>query len=165
MLQGIRFEVTDKSSETAARLGRLHTPHGEVETPVFMPVGTQATVKAISQEELHEIGFPIILANAYHLYLRPGHELVRKAGGIHRFMNWDGAVLTDSGGYQVFSLSDLRRVGDEGVVFKSFLDGSEHEFTPERVMEVQNVIGSDIAMAFDECPPYPCSYEYAREAA
>jgi queuine tRNA-ribosyltransferase len=159
-----RFEVLAKSSETAARLGRLYTPHAVVETPVFMPVGTQATVKAMSQEELREMGFTIILANTYHLYLRPGHELIERAGGLHRFMSWDRAILIDSGGFQVFSLADLRRVGDEGVVFKSYIDGSEHEFTPERVMEIEGAVGADIAMAFDECPPYPCSYEYAREA-
>lgn len=118
----------------------------------------------MSQEELRELGFDIILANAYHLYLRPGHEVIRGAGGLHRFMNWDRVLLVDSGGYQVFSLSDLRRIGEEGVVFKSFIDGSEHFFTPERVMEIEGATGADIAMAFDECPPYPCTYEYAREA-
>ena len=158
------FEVTKKSTETAARLGRLHTPHGVIETPVFMPVGTQATVKAVSQEELRDLGYDIILANAYHLCLRPGHELIKRAGGLHRFMSWDRAIISDSGGYQVFSLSDLRRIGDEGVVFKSYIDGSEHVFTPERVMEIEGAIGADIAMALDECPPYPCTHEYAREA-
>lgn len=163
-LQTTQFEIISKSSKTSARLGRLHTSRAVIETPVFMPVGTQATVKAVSQEELCEMGFELILANTYHLYLRPGHELIRKAGGLHRFMNWDGPILTDSGGYQVFSLSDLRRIGDDGVVFKSHIDGSEHKFTPEGVMEIQSAIGSDIAMAFDECPPYPCSYEAAKEA-
>ena len=162
--RGIGFEVIGKHTETAARLGRLRTPHGVVETPVFMPVGTQATVKAISQEELREMDFQIVLANTYHLYLRPGHELIAKAGGIHRFMSWDRAILTDSGGYQVFSLRDLQRIGDNGIVFKSYIDGSEHVFDPERVMEIQHVMGADIAMAFDECPPYPCTHEYAKEA-
>ena len=162
--RGIRFEITGRSSETAARTGILRTPHGDVETPVFMPVGTQATVKAISQEELRELGLRIILGNTYHLYLRPGHELIRRAGGLHGFMGWDRAILTDSGGFQVFSLRDLRHVGDDGVIFKSYIDGSEHEFTPERVLEIEDAFGSDIAMAFDECPPYPSTYEHVREA-
>jgi queuine tRNA-ribosyltransferase len=159
-----RFEVVHRSTQTAARIGRLYTAHGVVETPVFMPVGTQATVKAMSQEELRDLGFSIILGNTYHLYLRPGHELIRKAGGLHQFMSWDRAILTDSGGFQVFSLSGLRRVGDEGVIFKSYIDGSEHEFTPERVMEIQEAIGADIVMAFDECPPYQATYEYVKTA-
>ncbi|HEY3298183.1 MAG TPA: tRNA guanosine(34) transglycosylase Tgt [Armatimonadota bacterium] len=158
------FEITGKSSETAARLGRLHTPHAVVETPVFMPVGTQGTVKAMSQEEVSEMGYKIILGNTYHLYLRPGHNLLKDAGGLHRFINWGGAMLTDSGGFQVFSLSDLRHIGDDGVVFKSYIDGSEHLFTPERVMEIEAAIGADIIMAFDECPPYPSTYEYTRDA-
>lgn len=159
-----QFEITGRSSETSARLGRLYTAHGTIETPVFMPVGTQATVKAMSQEELQELGFSIILGNTYHLYLRPGHELIKRAGGLHKFMNWHGAILTDSGGFQVFSLGELRRVGEEGVIFKSYIDGSEHEFTPERVMEIQGAIGADIAMAFDECPPYEATYEYVKAA-
>jgi len=164
MAEGIRFQVTGRSSETGARTGVLHTPHGDVRTPVFMPVGTQATVKAITQEELRELDFPIILGNTYHLYLRPGHELIERAGGLHKFMSWDRALLTDSGGFQVFSLRDLRHVGDDGVIFKSYIDGSEHEFTPERVMEIEGAFGADIAMAFDECPPYPSSHEHVREA-
>ncbi|MHB0913242.1 MAG: tRNA guanosine(34) transglycosylase Tgt [Armatimonadota bacterium] len=164
MKEQFSFEVTANSSETAARLGRLHTPHAVIETPVFMPVGTQGTVKAMSQEELWEMGYRIILGNTYHLYLRPGHGLLRDAGGLHRFINWGGAMLTDSGGYQVFSLSDLRHIGDDGVIFKSYIDGSEHLFTPERVMEIEGAIGADIIMAFDECPPYPSTYEYARAA-
>lgn len=160
----MQFEITKKSSETSARLGVLRTRHGDVETPVFMPVGTQGTVKAMTQEELREIGFRIILGNTYHLYLRPGHELIREAGGLHRFMSWDRAILTDSGGFQVFSLADLRHIGDDGVIFKSYVDGSEHIFTPERVLEIEGAIGADIAMAFDECPPYPCTWEYARDA-
>lgn len=163
--RGIDFEVTGKSTETAARLGTLRTPHAVIETPVFMPVGTQATVKAMSQEELRDLGFQIILGNTYHLYLRPGHEPIRRAGGLHKFMSWDRALLTDSGGFQVFSLRDLRHVGADGVVFKSYIDGSEHEFTPERVLEIEGALGADIAMAFDECPPYPCTHEHAREAA
>ena len=159
-----KFELIKSSSETSARLGRLHTPHGVVDTPVFMPVGTQASVKAMSQDEMRDMGFPIILGNTYHLYLRPGYELIRKAGGLHRFMNWGGAILTDSGGYQVFSLSDLRRISADGVLFKSYIDGSSHVFSPERVMEIQNAIGGDIIMAFDECPPYPSTWEYTREA-
>lgn len=129
-----------------------------------MPVGTQATVKAMSQEELAGIGFGIILGNTYHLYLRPGHKLIARAGGIHKFMNWSGAVLTDSGGFQVFSLERLRQIGDDGVVFKSYIDGSEHIFTPERVMEIQEAIGADIIMAFDECAPYPADHKYAEAA-
>jgi len=159
-----KFELIKSSSETLARLGKLHTPHGVIDTPVFMPVGTQASVKAMSQDEMRDMGFPIILGNTYHLYLRPGHELIKKAGGLHRFMNWNGAILTDSGGYQVFSLSDLRRINADGVLFKSYLDGSSHVFSPEKVIEIQNAIGADIIMAFDECPPYPSTWEYTREA-
>jgi len=159
-----RFTITKKSSDTAARLGRIDTPHGIVETPAFMPVGTQATVKAMSQEELADLGFKIILGNTYHLYLRPGHRLIEEAGGLHKFMNWGAALLTDSGGYQVFSLSDLRRVGEDGVLFKSYIDGSEHIFTPEKVMEIQRALRADIIMAFDECPPYSSTYEYVRAA-
>lgn len=162
--RGIEFEVVKSSTETAARLGKLTTPHSEIDTPVFMPVGTQATVKAMTQRELEELDYRIILGNTYHLYLRPGHELIERAGGLHSFMSWPRSILTDSGGFQVFSLRDLRRVGDDGVVFKSYLDGSTHTFTPDRVMEVQGAIGADIAMAFDECPPYPSTYEYTRAA-
>jgi queuine tRNA-ribosyltransferase len=158
------FRITAKSARTAARLGEFRTAHAVIQTPVFMPVGTQATVKAITQEELRELGFHIILGNTYHLYLRPGHGIIEKAGDLHQFMNWDRAILTDSGGFQVFSLKDLRRVGDEGVTFKSYIDGSSHEFTPERVMEIQGAIGADIVMAFDECPPHPSSHEYTKEA-
>jgi queuine tRNA-ribosyltransferase len=135
-----------------------------VETPVFMPVGTQATVKTMTPEEVRAAGGRIILSNTYHLYLRPGYELIRAAGGLHRFMHWDGPILTDSGGFQVFSLGPLRRVSEEGVTFRSHIDGSEHFFSPEKAMEVQMALGSDIAMAFDECAPYPCSREYAQEA-
>ena len=140
---------------TGARAGILTTPHAVIETPVFMPVGTQATVKALTQQELKALGARIILGNTYHLALRPGSELIRTAGGLHRFMGWDGAILTDSGGYQVFSLTDLRKITEEGVTFRSHIDGSAHLFTPERVMEIQHDLGADIIMAFDECIPYP----------
>ena len=126
-----------------------------------MPVGTQGTVKAMSQQELADMGFGIILGNTYHLYLRPGHELIKSAGGLHKFINWDGSILTDSGGFQVFSLEHIRKIGEDGVVFRSYVDGSYHEFTPERVMEIQSALGADIVMAFDECAPYPCEKEYA----
>jgi queuine tRNA-ribosyltransferase len=157
------FEVlhTDASG---ARRGRLNTPHGVVETPVFMPVGTAATVKGLTQEALEELGARIILANTYHLYLRPGHELVRKLGGLHSFMSWRGAILTDSGGYQVFSLADLRKITDEGVRFRSHLDGSEHLLTPEKAAEIQLALGSDIAMVLDECIEAPAPREVAEAA-
>jgi queuine tRNA-ribosyltransferase len=160
----ISYTVTKTDPHCRARLGLLSTPHGTVETPVFMPVGTQATVKTMTPEEVRAAGGRIILSNTYHLYLRPGHELIREAGGLHRFMHWDGPILTDSGGFQVFSLGPLRRVSEEGVTFRSHIDGSEHFFSPEKAMEVQMALGSDIAMAFDECAPYPCSREYAQEA-
>jgi len=160
MNQPVRFELLKRSSNTGARRGRLHTPHGTVQTPVFMPVGTQATVKTLAPHELHEIGAGIILSNAYHLHLRPGDDLVAEAGGLHGFMNWDGAVLTDSGGFQVFSLSDLRKISDDGVKFRSHIDGRPLFFTPELVMEIENNLGADIIMAFDECPPYPATREY-----
>ena len=137
---------------------------GTVETPVFMPVGTQGTVKAMSQQELASMGFEIILGNTYHLYLRPGAELIQRAGGLHKFINWHGGMLTDSGGFQDFSLEHIRKIGEDGVVFRSYVDGSYHEFTPERVMEIQSAIGADIVMAFDECAPYPCEKDYAVEA-
>ncbi|RPF42708.1 tRNA-guanine transglycosylase [Thermodesulfitimonas autotrophica] len=153
----LRFEILKQDG--AARLGRLYTPHGVVDTPVFMPVGTQGTVKAMTPEELRALGAQMILANTYHLYLRPGTEIIREAGGLHRFMHWDGPILTDSGGYQVFSLAPLRRLTAEGVIFRSHLDGSEHLFTPEKVVALQEALGSDIAMVLDECPPYPASRE------
>ncbi len=145
-----------------ARLGVVHTTHGTIETPTFMPVGTQATVKAMSPEEMHKIGSKIILSNTYHLYLRPGSDLIREAGGLHRFMGWDGSILTDSGGFQVFSLDDLRKITEQGAEFRSHLDGSKHEFTPEKSMQVQMDLNSDIAMAFDICTPYPADYERTR---
>lgn len=157
-----RFEIVKEDG--TARLGKLYTPHGVVDTPVFMPVGTQGTVKAMTPDELAALGAQIVLSNTYHLYLRPGEEIIRGAGGLHRFMHWDGPILTDSGGYQVFSLAPLRRFTPEGVVFRSHLDGSEHLFTPEKVVGIQEALGSDIAMVLDECPPYPCSREEARSA-
>jgi len=159
-----KYELLKECSRTGARAGILHTPHGDIETPIFMPVGTQATVKTMSPEELEEIGAQIILSNTYHLYLRPGHELIKKAGGLHKFMNWKHPILTDSGGFQVFSLGDLRTISDEGVLFRSHLDGSKHLFTPEKVMEIENALGADIIMAFDECSPYPCTYQEASRA-
>jgi queuine tRNA-ribosyltransferase len=159
-----RFEVW-KTDPSGARLGRLVTPHGAIETPAFMPVGTAASVKALTQETLEQLGVEILLANTYHLYLRPGHELVRRMGGLHEFMAWPKAILTDSGGYQVFSMSGLRQVSDEGVRFRSHLDGSEHFFTPERAIEVEIALGADIIMALDECIEYPASHERARHAA
>jgi queuine tRNA-ribosyltransferase len=160
----ISYTLIKECPDTGARAGILHTPHGDVPTPVFMPVGTQATVKAMSPEELKAIGARIILSNTYHLYLRPGHQLVREAGGLHRFMNWDGAILTDSGGFQVFSLGAMRRIKEEGVTFRSHIDGSEHTLTPENVMEIQEALGADIIMAFDECAPYPADREYIRNS-
>jgi queuine tRNA-ribosyltransferase len=157
------FEVT-KTDPTGARRGRLTTPHGTVETPFFMPVGTQASVKALTQEALEDLGAEIILANTYHLYLRPGHELVRKLGGLHQFMSWPRAILTDSGGYQVFSLSALRKMTDEGVRFRSHLDGSEHLLTPEKAVEIQLALGSDIAMVLDECIETPAPRGHAEAA-
>lgn len=163
MEQPIRYELIKKDAKTGARRGRIYTPHGVIETPVFMPVGTQATVKAMTPDELKEmVKAKIILSNTYHLYLRPGDELVAEAGGLHKFMNWDGAILTDSGGFQVFSLADLRNISEEGVKFKSHLDGSSHFISPEKSMSIQNNLGSDIMMAFDECCPYPASYEYTK---
>ncbi len=159
-----KFELLKECKRTGARAGILHTPHGDIETPIFMPVGTQATVKTMSPEELKEIGAQIILSNTYHLYLCPGHELVKKAGGLYQFMNWDKPILTDSGGFQVFSLGDLRTITDEGVLFRSHLDGSKHMFTPEKVMEIENALGADIIMAFDECSPYPSSFQEVERA-
>lgn len=155
----LRVIHTDGSAR--ARLGQIHTSRGIINTPAFMPVGTNATVKSMNQDELKGLGAEIILSNTYHLYLRPGHETIKQLGGLHRFMNWQGPILTDSGGFQVFSLSPLRKITDEGVEFRSHLDGSLHFLTPELVMEIQEALGSDIAMAFDECTPYPASNEYA----
>jgi len=160
----VRYELIKTCRQTGARLGRLYTPHGVIDTPTFMPVGTQATVKAVSPEELKALGAQIILSNTYHLFIRPGHELVREAGGLHRFMNWDRAILTDSGGFQVFSLADRRKIREEGVEFRSHLDGSLLFLSPEKATEVQNALGADIIMCFDECAPYPADYEYVRES-
>ncbi|HEY0022429.1 MAG TPA: tRNA guanosine(34) transglycosylase Tgt [Longimicrobium sp.] len=152
------------ATEGAARTGTLTLPHGQVQTPVFMPVGTQATVKTLTPAEVSGLGAHIILGNTYHLYLRPGHELVREMGGLHRFQGWDGPILTDSGGFQVFSLSDINTIEEEGVTFQSHIDGSRHLFTPERVMEIERALGADIIMAFDQCPPGQSSREVATEA-
>ncbi|UCD36563.1 MAG: tRNA guanosine(34) transglycosylase Tgt [Nitrospiraceae bacterium] len=149
------------STDNNARLGKITTVRGAINTPAFMPVGTNATVKAMSPDEMKGLGAEILLSNTYHLYLRPGHEVIRDVGGLHRFMLWDGPILTDSGGFQVFSLSPLRKIRDDGVEFRSHIDGSLHFLTPELVMEIQVALGSDIAMAFDECPPYPATREYA----
>lgn len=157
------FEIL-RTDAGGARRGRLTTPHGAIETPVFMPVGTQATVKSLRNEALEELGAQIILGNTYHLYLRPGHELIRKLGGLHQFMSWNRALLTDSGGYQVFSLSELRKITDEGVRFRSHLDGSEHLLTPEKAAEIQLALGSDIAMVLDECIETPAPREIAESA-
>ncbi|MBF4693771.1 tRNA guanosine(34) transglycosylase Tgt [Fusibacter ferrireducens] len=160
----IRYELIKECKQTGARLGRLHTPHGVIDTPIFMPVGTQATVKAMAPEELKDMNAQIILSNTYHLYLRPGHDLVREAGGLHKFMNWDRPILTDSGGFQVFSLGDLRKITEEGVQFQSHIDGSRHFLTPEKVMEIETALGADIIMAFDECAPFPAEWEYVKKS-
>ncbi len=159
------FDLKITDPKTKARAGKLTTDHGVIETPIFMPVGTVATVKGVNQRELKdEINPDIILGNTYHLYLRPQTDVLEKAGGIHKFMNWDRNILTDSGGYQVYSLSANRKIKEEGVKFKSHIDGSYHTFTPENVMEIQRTIGADIIMAFDECTPYPCDYKYAKRS-
>ncbi len=160
----VAFEVIKVDSKTKARAGILHTPHGDIETPVFMPVGTQGTIKAVKPDAVKDMGAGIILGNTYHLYLRPGHKLVEAAGGLHKFMNWDRAILTDSGGFQVFSLGKLRKISEEGVRFRSHIDGSEHFISPEKSMEIQNSLGSDIIMAFDECVSYPADKKYVQES-
>ncbi|MBN2557221.1 MAG: tRNA guanosine(34) transglycosylase Tgt [Clostridia bacterium] len=160
----VTYELIKTCAQTGARLGRVHTPHGSFDTPAFMPVGTQATVKGMSPDELDSMGAQIILSNTYHLYLRPGHKIVEKAGGLHKFMNWKRSILTDSGGFQVFSLSENRKISEEGVMFKSHIDGSNHMFSPEKAMEIQNALGADIIMAFDECTPYPCEHDYAEKS-
>ena len=161
-MAAVYYELIHKDAATGARAGILHTPHGKFLTPLFMPVGTQATVKTLSPHEVQNLGAGIILANTYHLFLRPGAELVRKAGGLHRFMNWTHAILTDSGGFQVFSLSDMRKITEDGVTFRSHIDGSEKFLSPEISIATQAALGSDIAMAFDECIPYPADYDYAK---
>lgn len=163
-MTAIRYELIKKCKQTGARLGKVHTPHGSFETPVFMPVGTLATVKTMSPEELKEMGAGIILSNTYHLWLRPGEDIVHDAGGLHPFMNWDRAILTDSGGFQVFSLSDLRQIEEEGVHFRNHLNGEKLFLSPEKAMQIQNALGSDIMMAFDECPPYPAEHKYMKSS-
>ena len=158
------FTLLHQDSKTKARLGRLKTAHGLIQTPAFMPVGTQGTVKALSPGELLEAESQIILGNAYHLYLRPGLKIIKNSGGLHKFISWDKPILTDSGGYQVFSLAGFRKLSDEGVEFQSHLDGSRHFLTAEKVIEIENILGSDIMMPLDECVHYPCSYEYAKAA-
>lgn len=161
----MKFELQKNDQETKARAGKITTDHGEILTPIFMPVGTAGTVKGVHQIELKEqVKAQIILGNTYHLYLRPGLDIMEKAGGLHKFNGWDKPILTDSGGYQVFSLKEIRKISEEGVYFNSHIDGSKHLFTPEYVMDIQRVIGADIVMAFDECPPYPCDYNYAEKS-
>jgi len=161
-MAAITYEHIKTCKQTGARLGIVHTPHGSFETPAFMPVGTQATVKTMSPEELKEMGAGIILGNTYHLWLRPGNDIIKEAGGLHKFMNWDRPILTDSGGFQVFSLSEFRKIEEEGVHFRHHLNGSKLFLSPEKAMEIQNDLGSDIMMAFDECPPYPATFEYMK---
>lgn len=163
-MTAVTYELIKTDPRTKARRGRVTTPHGTIETPVFMPVGTAATVKAMRPEEVEQTGAEIILSNTYHLYLRPGHEIVREAGGLHRFMNWNKSILTDSGGFQVFSLGAMRKISEEGVQFRSHIDGSKHMLTPEKSMEIQNALGSDIIMAFDECAPYPADRQYVKDS-
>ena len=163
-MTAITYELVKKDELTGARAGIIHTPHGSFPTPIFMPVGTQASVKGVSPDELRDLGAGIILSNTYHLFLRPGMDLIREAGGLHKFMHWDRAILTDSGGFQVFSLGDLRKITEEGVTFRSHIDGSKKFLSPEVSMEVQMALGSDIVMAFDECVPYPADYNYAKQS-
>ena len=160
----INYELIAEDKKTGARAGLLHTPHGTFKTPMFMPVGTQATVKTVTPEELEDMGAQIILSNTYHLFLRPGTDLIREAGGLHSFMNWPKGILTDSGGFQVFSLGAMRTITEEGVHFRSFLDGSKQFLSPEVSIHAQEDLGSDIAMAFDECIPYPADYKYADQS-
>lgn len=160
----IKFEIVRRSKDSQARIGRLITPHGVVETPVFLPVGSKAAIKTLTPEEIKSIGGKMILGNAYHLYLQPGHKVIEKMGGLHRFMNWSGPILTDSGGYQVFSLSKILNVTDDGVKFKSPIDGANHFLSPEDVIDIQDALGADIAMILDECPPYPAEKEDIKRA-
>ncbi len=164
MNPSVTYELLHIDKTTGARRGVVHTPHGDIQTPIFMPVGTQATVKSMTVEELKENGAQIILSNTYHLYLRPGERIVKEAGGLHNFMRWDRPILTDCGGFQVFSLSDLRTISEDGVEFKSHLDGSKHFFSPEKVMQIEEDLGADIIMSFDECCPYPSTYEYTKNS-
>ena len=165
MKEAVTYELLHVDKNSGARRGIVHTPHGDIQTPIFMPVGTQATVKSMTPEELkEEVKAQIILSNTYHLYLRPGHKLVKEAGGLHKFMNWDRPILTDCGGFQVFSLGDLRTITEEGVEFKSHLDGSKHFFSPEKVIEIEEALGADIIMSFDECVAYPATYKYTKNS-
>lgn len=163
-MKPVTYKLIHRDKNSKARRGEITTPHGTIQTPVFMPVGTAATVKAMRPEQVEEMGAEIILSNTYHLYLRPGHDIVREAGGLHKFMNWKKPILTDSGGFQVFSLGNLRKISEEGVEFRSFIDGSKHMLSPEKSIEVQNALGSDIIMAFDECAPPDASYEYVKNS-
>ncbi len=163
-MTAVTYELIKNDKRSRARRGRVITPHGVIETPVFMPVGTAATVKAMKPEDVSDMGAQIILANTYHLYLRPGHEVVKAAGGLHSFMNWNGSILTDSGGFQVFSLGAMRKIREEGVEFRSHIDGSKHMLSPEKSIEIQNALGADIIMAFDECAPYPADREYVKDS-
>ena len=163
-MKNFYLEILHVDKNSGARYGILHTPHGDVEVPMFMPVGTLATVKTLSPEELKEMGAGVILANTYHLSIRPGEDIVKKAGGLHKFMNYDGPILTDSGGFQVFSLADNRKISEEGVHFKNHLNGDKLFFSPERAIEIQEKLGADIIMSFDECIPYPASYQYAKRS-
>ncbi|MGH2644047.1 MAG: tRNA-guanine transglycosylase, partial [Chitinophagaceae bacterium] len=161
----MKFELIAKDNFSQARVGEIYTGHGMIETPVFMPVGTAGSVKGVTQEQLEkDVKAQIILGNSYHLYLRPGTDILEKAGGLHSFNGWNHPILTDSGGYQVFSLSGTRKIREEGVTFQSHIDGSRHLFSPEKVMDIQRSIGADIVMAFDECTPFPCERRYARES-
>jgi queuine tRNA-ribosyltransferase len=165
-IRKVKFEIIHKDTNSKARAGILSTDHGKIETPIFMPVGTAGSVKGVHQRELdQDLKTQIILGNTYHLYLRPGMPVIEKAGGLHKFIGWNKPILTDSGGYQVFSLADNRKLSKEGAVFRSHIDGSKHVFTPENVVDIQRIIGADIIMAFDECTPYPCEYKYAKKSA
>lgn len=163
-MNNFRFELKHICKQSGARRGVIYTPNGNIETPVFMPVGTQATIKGLRVEDLKNIGAEIILANTYHLHLRPGEDLIKEAGGLHKFMNWNKPILTDSGGFQVFSLKNNRKITEEGVEFRSHLDGSLKFISPEKAIQIQNDLGADIIMSFDECIPYPADYEYAKES-
>jgi len=163
-MTAIKYELIKTCKQTGARLGRVHTPHGSFETPIFMPVGTLATVKTMTPEELKEINAQIILSNTYHLWLRPGEDIIKEAGGLHQFMNWDRPILTDSGGFQVFSLSDLREIEEKGVHFRNHISGEKLFLTPEKATQIQNALGSDIMMAFDECPPFPAEHKYMKDS-
>ncbi len=164
MKNAISYELLKQDAKSRGRLGKISTPHGQIKTPVFMPVGTAATVKGVLPEALEDMQAQIILSNTYHLYLRPRHEIVKQAGGLHKFMNWNKPILTDSGGFQVFSLGALRKITEEGVTFSSHIDGSKHMISPEKSIEIQNALGADIIMAFDECAPYPADREYVRNS-